>query len=99
MDIVLEVTDTFFFDYVYAWALPAREAPLGYPDHFATNATQKLTAWQYKPATSWFSLEPPAAAYGSLLARDNILRELFSFFLIFWYVNHQIPRITQGLGD
>lgn len=84
MDIVLEVTDTFLFDYMYAWALPAREVPLGYPDQFATNATQKLTAWQYKPATSWFSLEPSAAAYGSSLARDNTVRQFFSFFLIFW---------------
>jgi Delta7-sterol 5-desaturase len=86
MDIVLEVCDTFAFDYMYAWLLPAREAPLGYPDHFATNATQKLTAWQYQPSTSWFSLEPRPAAYGSLLARDNTARQLFSFFLIFWYV-------------
>lgn len=93
MDIVLEVTDTFVLDYMYAWALPAREAPLGYPDNFATNATQKLTAWQYKPATSWFSLEPSPAAYGSLLPRDNVARQFISFSLIFWFV--YTPRITH----
>jgi lathosterol oxidase len=95
MDIVLEVSDTFLFDYMYAWLLPARQAPLGFPDHLSTNATQKLTAWQYKPATSWFTLDPHDVAYSSVLARDNTWRQLFSFFLIFWFVNHRLTRATS----
>ncbi|KAL1872785.1 hypothetical protein VTK73DRAFT_1335 [Phialemonium thermophilum] len=85
MDIVLEVTDTFIFDHLYAWLLPVRHAPFDYPDHLSTNATSPvLSPWQYKPATSFFSLEPSQAAFASAWARDNILRQTVSLFLITW---------------
>lgn len=85
MDIVLEVTDTFFFDHIYAWALPARATPFDFPDHLSANATsQAFSTWQYKPATSFFSFQPPQAAYMSAWARDNIYRQGVSLFLITW---------------
>ncbi|KAK3944303.1 C-5 sterol desaturase [Diplogelasinospora grovesii] len=83
MDIVLEVSDTFLWDYMYAWVLPARPAPYNFPDH--TNATgQAYSSWQYKPSTSFFSLEPSQAAYQSAWTRDNMYRQATSLFLITW---------------
>ncbi|KAK3692585.1 putative C-5 sterol desaturase [Podospora appendiculata] len=85
MDIVLEVADTFMFDYMYAYVLPARAAPYDYPSKLSANATaQAFSPWQYKPSTAFFSLEPSSAAYASGLTRDNIYRQSFSFFLILW---------------
>lgn len=87
MDVVLELTDTFLFDYMYAWVLPARAAPFDYPDHLSNNGTgQTFSTWQYKPATSFFSIQPSQAAYASVLARDNIYRQTLSLFLITWQV-------------
>lgn len=87
MDIILELTDTFLFDHLYAWVLPAHAAPFRFSDHLDANATgQTFSAWQYKPATSLFSVEPSQAAYASAWARDNIFRQTVSLFLITWYV-------------
>ncbi|KAK0629862.1 C-5 sterol desaturase [Bombardia bombarda] len=85
MDIALEIADQFLFDYIYAWALPARAAPYDYPDQLSANATaQTFSSWQYKPATAFITLEPSQAAYSSALPRDNILRQSLSLFLIVW---------------
>lgn len=85
MDIVLELTDTFVLDYMYAWLAPGRLAPHDFPDHLSANATtQAFSEWQYKPATTWFSVQPSQAAYSSVLPRDNIYRQAFSLFLITW---------------
>ncbi|KAK3401183.1 putative C-5 sterol desaturase [Sordaria brevicollis] len=83
MDVVLEVSDQFMFDYMYAWLLPAKPSFYDFPDK--TNATaQALSNWVYKPATAFFSLEPSQAAYQSIWARDNIYRQALSLFLILW---------------
>lgn len=87
MDVILEVADTFLFDYMYAYALPARHIPGNFPDQFSSNASTLLSSWQYKPSTTLFSLEPHDVAYQSMLSRDNAARQLFSFFLIFWFVD------------
>ena len=85
MDVVLEVTDTFMFDYMYAWLLPAKLHD--FPDHVAANASARaFSTWQYKPATVFLSLEPSEAAYMSAWSRDNIFRQSVSLFLIMWYV-------------
>ncbi|KAJ9134415.1 C-5 sterol desaturase [Pleurostoma richardsiae] len=84
MDVVLELTDTFIADYVYAWAHPARAAPYDYPNP-TTNATdQAFSTWQYKPATAYFSVQPPQAAYMSAWPRDNIVRQSITLFFITW---------------
>ena len=85
MDIVLELADTFLFDYLYAWALPARPAPYNFPDKVPANATV-FSTWEYKPATAFFSVEPSQAAYMSAWTRDNIYRQFLSLFLILWFV-------------
>lgn len=85
MDIVLELTDTYLFDYMYAFLLPARPAPYNFPDAVPANATV-FSTWQYKPATAFFSVEPSQAAYMSAWARDNIFRQSISLFLILWFV-------------
>ncbi|KAK3505114.1 hypothetical protein B0T13DRAFT_455343 [Neurospora crassa] len=83
MDVVLEVTDQFMFDYMYAWLLPARPALYDFPDK--TNGTaQPFSSWVYEPATKFFSLEPSQAAYQSIWTRDNIYRQALSLFLILW---------------
>lgn len=87
MDIVLELTDTFILDYAYAFVLPGRAAPFDFADQLNANATgQTFSAWQYKPATTFFSVEPSQAAYTSAWARDNLYRQAVSLFLITWYV-------------
>lgn len=88
MDVVLELTDTFILDYLYAWALPARAA-FGFPDYPSANATgQAFSTWKYEPATHFFSVEPSQAAYQSAWSRDNIYRQGLSLYLITWCVYH-----------
>lgn len=85
MDIVLELTDTFITDYIYAFAYPKRLAPYDYPA--AANTTQQaFSSWTYKPATQFFSIEPSDAAYQSEWDRENIWRQLITLYFITWYV-------------
>ncbi|KAK2604350.1 hypothetical protein N8I77_007289 [Diaporthe amygdali] len=86
MDIVLEVADTLFGDYLYARFHPIQPAPYDFP-HPPSNDTvndRAFSAWTYKPATHYFSLEPSQYAYMSQWPRDNILRQALSLFLIVW---------------
>ncbi|KAK0711625.1 hypothetical protein B0H67DRAFT_493504 [Lasiosphaeris hirsuta] len=85
MDVILEVTDTFMFDYMYAWVLPATPAPYDFPDKVHANASaQAFSSWQYTPSTKLFSIEPSQAAYASAWSRDNVYRQGLSLFLILW---------------
>lgn len=102
MDVVLEVCDTFLFDYMYQWVLPARPAPSGLTSQTFANGTS-MSTWQYKPATEYLYLTPSQAAYGSLWARDNIWRQGVSLFLILWFVypfpltRNAHPQVTLTL--
>ena len=84
MDVVLEVWDNFFADYVFAAAFPAQAAPFDVPHGTLSNHTsaQTFSPWQYKPATQYWSLEPPPAAYMTSVPRDNIWRQLVSLYTI-----------------
>lgn len=84
MDIVLELSDTYLFDYIYAWALPARSAPYHHPGKAPISAAIAST-WGYTPATAFFSTQPSQAAYMSAWTRDNVYRQGFSLFLILWF--------------
>jgi lathosterol oxidase len=85
MDIVLEVSDRFLFDYMYAWLHPSKLHD--FPELAAANVSaRQFSTWEYKPATAFFSVEPSEAAYMSEWARDNIYRQSLSLFLIMWYV-------------
>lgn len=94
MDIVLEALDTYVFDHIYAKTFPT-ESVSAYPIltklagdlPSSFNGTEKLpltNAWVYKPATSYFILEPSMSAYMSAFPRDNIYRQAISLFLITW---------------
>ncbi|EZF31621.1 hypothetical protein H109_07601 [Trichophyton interdigitale MR816] len=95
MDIVLEVFDTFVFDYLYACALPLSAPSSDIISNIfkGVNSTTASTIAQvsgvgngfvYSPATKYFSLEPFEYAYQSSLPRDNGFRQVLSLFLITW---------------
>lgn len=90
MDVVLELTDTFITDYVFAWLLPKRPAPYDFPatGANATASAQAFSTWSYKPATKFIGFEPSQHAYMSALDRDHPLRQFITLFLITWYVIH-----------
>ncbi|EGY14824.1 hypothetical protein VD0002_g5929 [Verticillium dahliae] len=83
MDIVLEIADTFAADHLYAWLLPARQAPYDFSLDPPSNVTSStFSAWQYKPATRWMYLEPTDAAFESSWDRDNVVRQLMTLYAI-----------------
>ena len=93
MDIVLEIFDTFLFDYAYSKVLPASSfSALGQKTQHAVSSTYssmregatKAPQYQYIPASKLFSFEPSQHAYQSQLPRDNMYRQAFSLFLIVW---------------
>lgn len=83
MDVVLELTDTFIADYVYAFAHPARAAPFDYQPG-ANASEQTFSAWQFKPATHLFHVAPSQYAFMSAWDRDNICRQAITLFMITW---------------
>jgi Delta7-sterol 5-desaturase len=91
MDIVLEIFDTFGFDYLYSTVLPAGPAPYYLSGNVAGSSNSTLprsafSIWQYKPATQFFSITPHEAAYSSSWNRNNPYRQGLSLFLITWFV-------------
>lgn len=86
MDIVLELTDTFIADYVYAYFFPIRAAPYDYPKMSSNSTAQTLSDWTYTPATKFLYVEPPKAAYLSSMSRDDPIRQLVTLYFITWYV-------------
>jgi Delta7-sterol 5-desaturase len=101
MDIVLEIVDSFTADYIYAFLLPVRPAPYGFSYGTTANATavETLSAWQYKPATSFFSIQPSQAAYLSAWSRDNIFRQGISLFFITWYASCLLSHVPLAQSD
>jgi lathosterol oxidase len=89
MDIVLEFTDTFIADYVYAWAHPAKPAPFDFPGDVAANATaQTFSSWTYEPASQYLYVQPSQAAYMSAWSRDNPFRQMITLYFIVWYAHY-----------
>ena len=100
MDIVLEVFDTFGFDYMYSKLLPA-STPSAFAQaakHAASSTFSSLKegatmhptdpSWSFDPASKLLSFEPSQWAYRSQWPRDNIYRQALSLYLITWYVYH-----------
>jgi lathosterol oxidase len=92
MDIVLEVFDTFIFDYLYATALPvqypgSRKLVASLPAS-TLNATLAAATgsngFVYSPASVYLQLEPSQYAYLSAVSRDDPYRQFFTLFLITW---------------
>ncbi|KAJ4379243.1 c-5 sterol desaturase [Didymella sp. IMI 355093] len=90
MDIILEIADTFIFDYVYSSLLPASRIPLAANATFSsireepTGFALPAATWQYEPATKYFSIQPSQAAYESAWSRDDWRRQLLTLYLITW---------------
>ncbi|KAK2811858.1 c-5 sterol desaturase [Emmonsiellopsis sp. PD_5] len=89
MDVILEVLDTFLFDYLYAAVVPGSTAG-GLTSKIANglNTTESAfgtgAGYVYSPSTQYFSLEPSKYAYKSALPRDNIWRQFITLYLITW---------------
>ncbi|RDW89329.1 putative c-5 sterol desaturase protein [Coleophoma cylindrospora] len=99
MDIVLEVVDTFGFDYAYAAILPAQPAPYSLKDGASNSTSPALSSpWQYSPSNSIFQLRPREAAYMSAWTRDNPIRQFVSLFLITWIAGALIYFIVSTLS-
>lgn len=86
MDIVLELTDTFITDHVYAYLFPIRSAPYDYPKMSANSTAQTWSDWTYTPATKFLQVQPSKAAYLSSMPRDDPIRQLVTLYFITWYV-------------
>ena len=104
MDVVLELFDTFLFDWVYATLLPSSwlsSLPTmiksgggsGYngtlPELSGLGRPQSI----YKPATQYLQLKPSEYAYMSALPRDNMYRQGLTLYLITWYVHISGSRL------
>ncbi|RFU25984.1 hypothetical protein B7463_g10345, partial [Scytalidium lignicola] len=98
MDILLEATDTFFFDYAYSAILPAAPAPYNLGGNSTLTATTDASAWQYHPASKYISWTPSEAAYASAWSRDNIYRQAMSLFLITWVFGAVLYFIVSTLS-
>lgn len=92
MDIVLEVFDTFIADRAFAAAFPASlpSSSLLQDGSHAANGTASTfggsEGFVYRPATTYFSLEPSKWAYMTSIQRDNVYRQALNLYLITWYV-------------
>jgi lathosterol oxidase len=86
MDVVLDILDTFVFDKLYAFLLPAKsfglldqDSLLDYNRHINQYVT--LSPSQYAVESSW--------------SRDNIFRQFLSLFTTIWLV-FNVPIQTSG---
>ena len=91
MDIVLELFDTYAFDAIYATFLPAK-SPVYAPNATFSSIREEPTAappvtWHWKPASSYLSFSPSDYAYQSSVPRDDWRRQLFTLYLITWWVD------------
>lgn len=101
MDIALELTDTYIFDYFYSAILPVRDAPYSLKEGFENSTILDIKAaspWRYQPSNPFIQLAPSDAAYMSTLARDNIYRQTFSLFIITWFVGALIYFVVSSLS-
>ncbi|WEW61881.1 c-5 sterol desaturase [Emydomyces testavorans] len=102
MDVVLEVFDTFLFDYLYAVALPLSQQAPRVSSQVANGLNKTASAvgngFSYHPASQYLDLEPSQYAYISSLPRDNIYRQAVSLFLITWIFGLVVYFIFASLS-
>ena len=93
MDVVLEVFDTFMFDWLYATVYPAStpvafgnaaKGPIVSTSTFSSMREVPTAATWYAPSTQYFQLQPSPYAYLSGWPRDNVYRQALSLYLITW---------------
>ncbi|WWC57565.1 uncharacterized protein I303_100097 [Kwoniella dejecticola CBS 10117] len=81
MDILLHYTDEYIFDSVYSYLLPHPPIPSsGLPEMFVHNKTALPSP--YTTSTTYYPPSSSGLTTGSLLARDNIVRQGISIFTI-----------------
>jgi Delta7-sterol 5-desaturase len=89
MDLVLELFDTYLFDYMYAFVLPAHHPHPALKNSTATFSSMREgptpSQYVFHPASEYLSFPPSDWAYKSVWARDDIYRQAVSLFLITWY--------------
>ncbi|KAK9380795.1 uncharacterized protein V2V93DRAFT_369597 [Kockiozyma suomiensis] len=92
MDIVLEATDKYVFDSIYATLFPVPAAvhsviQASVPSSELFEVLLKNLSLSYIPAEPYeFTLFPPGQeAYLSTVARSNVYRQTLSLFLITWF--------------
>ncbi|KAI5457887.1 C-5 sterol desaturase [Mariannaea sp. PMI_226] len=95
MDIVLEVTDTFIADHIYAWLHPKPSALYEFPN---TTDSEPFSSWVYKPASEFLTLVPSKAAYASAWDRDNPIRQFISLYFITWLFGLAVYFIVAALS-
>jgi lathosterol oxidase len=93
MDVVLELTDTFVADYIYAWLFPqgsnqTNDAPYPLSSHSAFDRID----WKYEPASALIHFEPSSAAYMSTFNRDNAYRQFITLFMLTWVASSSVHR-------
>lgn len=93
MDVVLEVFDTYLFDYIYANVAPSPLAiQYGWKASPPNNTFSDLlhpapataNGWTYKQTTDYLRMEPGQYAYMSRWDRENAMRQAISLFFITW---------------
>lgn len=102
MDVVLEIADTFIFDPLYAFVLPAASAALAGNATFSslkeepTGYARPHATWQYEPSTQYFSIQPSQYAYMSRWPRDDWKRQITTLYLITWYASPPDTSIADS---
>ncbi|OTB06920.1 hypothetical protein M426DRAFT_318630 [Hypoxylon sp. CI-4A] len=84
MDVVLEVTDTFLGDYIYAQLHPKPQSLDFLDQSFNATAAQVASSWQFETVNPYFHFTPSIYAYLSAWDRDNAYRQSISLFFITW---------------
>lgn len=93
MDIVLGVLDTLVLDRFYATVAPARNyVPVNGTSTAFSATTDYLKTIDLDPISEYFSLIPTEYAGLSALARDDWRRQLFSLWLVVWYICRPIAE-------
>ncbi len=87
MDVFLDVLDTFVFDRLYAWILPA-------PNGAGDVGSQPQKAYN-QHISVYIPLEPSGYVEASIWKRDDIMRQAMSLFLVAWYVCWPLFRETM----
>ena len=94
MDVILELTDTFVADHVYAWLFPQGSDSSDSPSYLLSSySNRRRTDWKYEPASALIHFEPSPAAYMSALDRDNVYRQFITLFLLTWVMFSSLYRL------
>ena len=113
MDTILEISDTYCLDWLYAVVLPCKEStvitrqshPNSYDSSSAMLVHSRVPTWTYmddgwkqEQSLQYSTTRLDQNLCHSRLGRDNIIRQAFSLFIITWLVNI-IGQAQEGVLD